>query len=100
MQFNLFDAPKIHAAPALQTNVVYRPAVPIKTLKSYNPNAKKFYWDGTRFGIMSMGAILWFVYHKGKRLTGWVPFSKGEQPESYTEHLFKDARTFTAEAIS
>jgi hypothetical protein len=48
---------------------------------------------------MSMGAILWFVYHKGKRLTGWVPFSKGVQPESYTEHLFKDAHTFTAAEI-
>lgn len=94
MQIHLFDAP-VPPAASIPTEVKPPvPSVPVNALKAYNPQAKKFYWDGKRFGVMSMGAILWFQLHHGKRGTGWVANMRGEQPESYTEHLFKDAQHF------
>jgi len=94
MQFHLFDAPVTPIAPLTVEVRPPVPAVPINSLKAYNPHAKKFYWDGARFGIMSMGAILWFQLHHGKRGTCWVANMRGEQPESYSEHLFCDAHDF------
>lgn len=94
MQIRLFDAPVILIAPLPVEVRPPVPAVPINSLKAYNPHAKRFYWDGARFGIMSMGAILWLKLHHGKYGTGWVADMRGEQPESYSEHLFSDARNF------
>lgn len=95
MQCSLFEEPRTKqpaAAPKAQGKQV--PPVPVRFLKTYNPYAKKFYWDGVRFGVMSSGTILWLKYHEGRRFTGWIRDIKGRSPESYTEHLIKDAHLF------
>ena len=95
MQSSLFEEPATKqsaAAPRAPGKQV--PPVPVRSLKTYNPYAKKFYWDGVRFGVMSSGTMLWLKYHEGQRFTGWIRDVKASVTESYTEHLIKDARLF------
>lgn len=95
-QGNLFAEPdEVRAA---EVSIKKKLAVPTNTIKLYNPKAKKFLWDGKRFGVKCQdGQIVWLKYHffEKRQAHHWVKDLREGQPESYTSHFMKDAGEFS-----
>jgi len=69
--------------------------VPEETLKTFgNPKAKRFFWDGLRFGVngrwMGEIKILWFV--QSEKTGRWFHHSSHADPESYETYLFSETK--------